>query len=97
MMRFRISPDGGDTYEIEAGSRDVLMWERTDRKGRSFRELAEAITMADAYRLAWIAVRRQRPDTGDLASFEESTDVDMIPSPKSEGDDDGENPTRAGH
>lgn len=74
MIRFEVTPDGGEPYELEAGPRDILAWEKTG-KGRSFGALAERQTFADFYALAHITAKRLGRFDGTLAEFEASCDV----------------------
>ena len=77
MITFRVAPDAGDAYEVTAGARDVLVWERTT-KGAVFSELAESQSMVDMYKLAHIASRRQGLFPGTLQQFEETCDLEAI-------------------
>lgn len=95
MMRFDVTPDGGDTFRVVAASRDVLAWEKAG-KGRSFKQLGEEMTMAGLYGLSYFAARRQGLFSGTLPEWEES--VDLMPvGDDDEDQDDGEgvDPTRS--
>lgn len=83
MMRFDVTPDGGDTFRVVAASRDVLAWEKAG-KGRSFKQLGEEMTMAGLYGLAYFAARRQGLFSGTLPEWEES--VDLMPVGDDEDD-----------
>jgi len=78
MFDFKVTPDGLDPYDVTAGSRDVLKWERTT-KGKTVGSLSDAATlrMEDLFKLAWIASARQGIYTGSLADFESGVDVEM--------------------
>src|SRR5690606_19493834 len=94
MMTFEIIPDDGDPYRLEAGSRDVLMWEKAG-KGRSFGQFGsgESMRMEHLYGLAYYAARRQGLFTGSLAEWEQS--VELRPVKDDEDDEEGTvDPTR---
>lgn len=76
MFNFKVTPDSGEPYEVIAGSRDVLTWEKTG-KGRNLSVLRESLGMTDLYRLAHIASRRQGLFDGDLKTFEETVELDL--------------------
>ncbi|MGL5911658.1 MAG: hypothetical protein ACRCZP_16780 [Phycicoccus sp.] len=75
-MTFWVTPDEGDPYEVVAGSRDVLIWERLGR-GRKLAELGDNPTMSGLYSLAHVAARRQQLHAGSLAEFEATCDIDV--------------------
>jgi hypothetical protein len=76
MFTFTVKPDNGEPYEVTAGSRDVLVWERTS-KGNSFGSLRDGLHMGDLYRIAHIASRRLGLFTADLKTFEETCELDF--------------------
>jgi hypothetical protein len=76
VFTFKVVPDNGDPYEVTAGSRDVLTWEKSG-KGRNVSKFRESMEMADLYRLAHIASRRLGLYAGDLREFEESVEIDL--------------------
>ncbi|MCW6008504.1 hypothetical protein K1W54_28765 [Micromonospora sp. CPCC 205371] len=76
MFDFKITPDGLEPFEVTAGSRDVLKWERTT-KGASFKGIAEDLKMTDMYKVAWIAAKRQGLYEGTLAEFEDDCEIDF--------------------
>ncbi|MEQ4301592.1 hypothetical protein ABNF97_09395 [Plantactinospora sp. B6F1] len=86
MFTFEVTPDNGDPYQVTAGSRDVLHWERTT-KGKSVGALSEAenFHMADMFKLAWIASRRLSLFAGDLKEFEAAHEVDLVDDEEEEG------------
>jgi hypothetical protein len=88
VIKFRVTPDGEDPYEIEAMARDVLMWERTT--GGVMSTLANQQSMADMYGLAYFASRRLKLFVGTAREFEGTCDIEPL------ADDEGEdvNPTR---
>lgn len=89
MITFTVRPDGGEPYELTAGSRDVLQWERTT-KGKSAATLGD---MADMYKVAWLAAKRQGLYDGSLQDFE--TTVDLETEGDEDGSDEGPDPTRS--
>lgn len=84
MFAFKVTPDDGPEFEVTAGSRDVLVWEKTN-KGKSFSGLADGLQMADLYKLAFIASKRQGLFEGVSKEFEESCEIvfaeDDVPDP----------------
>jgi hypothetical protein len=90
MMDFTVTPDGGDPYEVKATSRDVLVWERTNRAKKVFSTLMEQLSMVDLYHLCWIACRRLGLFSGDLATFEQTCEV----NPDTEEEQEGPDPTQ---
>lgn len=75
MITFTITPDGGAPYELVAGSRDVLIWERTG-KGRAFSQFQDGLRMGSLYELAHVAAKRQGLFDGSLGEFEQTCDLD---------------------
>lgn len=86
MITFTIRPDGGKPYPLTATSRDVFVYEKTN-KGKSFASIMNDLHMSDMYGLAHLAARRQQLFAGTLAEFAESCDLDME-------DDDEADPTQ---
>jgi hypothetical protein len=76
MFTFTITPDGGDKFEVTAGTRDVLKWERTT-KGASLGQLKEGVKLGDLYKIAHIAAVRQQQFTGSLADFEDTCELEF--------------------
>lgn len=74
MIDFKIKPDGGEEFDVKAGTRDILLWERTSR-GKSFSKLMNDLNMGDLYSLAHMACKRQQLYTGSLAEFEEGCEL----------------------
>jgi hypothetical protein len=87
MMTFRVSPDGGEPYQVTAYARDVLMWEKAG-KGRAFGDMAEHTKIGDLYGLAYFASRRQGLYTGSLSEFEQDVDVNPVDQDEDEADPD---------
>lgn len=90
MFQFKITPDGGEPYELTADSRDVLRWERGG-KGRSVAKLRETLSFVDLYALAHLAAKRQGRADGSLAEFEESCTFEFVAD---EDEDESGDPTR---
>lgn len=78
MISFEVKPDHGDKYVLTAGSRDILMWERTT-KGRTFSSLAEGVAMVDIYRIAFLAAKRQELWDGKEVDFEATHEIEVLP------------------
>lgn len=89
MMRFKVTPDGGDPYEIEATSRDVYIWEKTGRDRRMV-QLSSDISMTALYELAHLAAKRKQLFTGPLDEFTSTVDLEML------AEDEEAVPTNAG-
>lgn len=77
MFSFRVKPDSGEAYNLTVTSRDVVMWEKTDRSNRISR-LENDPTITDLYSVTHIAARRQGMFHGSLAEWETSVDLDPI-------------------
>lgn len=75
MIEFKVEPEGGESYDLKAGTRDALVWERTSKGNRSFTDLMTSMNMVDLYHLAHIAAKRQGLFTGSLRDFEETCDL----------------------
>lgn len=78
MINFKIVPDDGDSWEVTATSRDVLVFERVT-KGRTFNALADDLHMADIFRLAYLASKRQGMYNGTEKEFEQTHEVETVP------------------
>ncbi len=89
MFKMKITPDGGEAFELVTSTRDIAQWEKRN-KGASFAGLQADMHMTDLYKIGHIAATRQGLYTGTLKEFEESVDIDML-------DDEAEvDPTRSG-
>lgn len=75
MIDFRVIPDDGEPFAFTAGSRDVLLWEKTSK--RSFSQVESDPKMTDLYALAYTAARRQNLFTGTPADFEATCELDF--------------------
>lgn len=87
MFTFNVKPDEGDEFEVEATSRDVVMWEKTG-KGRSLSKVANDPNMTALYELAHLASRRTKQFDGSLDEFIASVDIDVQ---EPQGEDEGVN------
>lgn len=76
MFLFKLTPDGGDTFEVRATTRDVLMWEKT-AKGRSLSALMNELRVADMYEIAYVSAKRQGLWDDNRAEFESRVDLDF--------------------
>lgn len=92
MFDFRVTPDEGDPFDVEAAPRDVLVWERTNKNKRVFSDLLERTSLADMYHLAHVAARRQGLFEGDLRAFEASCDVSGAPKEEPDPTGSGQSP-----
>ena len=102
MFTWRVVPDEGAPYVVEAGSRDVLAWER-DQVGRSAQQLNDDFHVGDAYWLAHRAAKRAGLFDGTRAEFEASVDLESgtavrrAAASDNPSDEDGPDPTRPAH
>ncbi len=58
----------GRTESLVADSRDVLVWERTNRRNRTLANLGNP-HIADHYQIAEAAAKRQGIDLGDVEAW----------------------------
>lgn len=81
MFEFTVTPDGGESFELVAGMRDLRMWERT-HKGRVFGQIANAEGMSATalYEIAYSACRRQQLIPADVTEeqFADRYELDLI-------------------
>ena len=61
MFTLTLTPDYGDPIEVEADSRDIFVWEKTN-KGKSLGQLKDNLLMGDMYPIAHIAAKRLGED-----------------------------------
>lgn len=87
MFRLKITPDGGEAYELTATTRDIAKWERTN-KGASLAKLESDMHAVDLYKIAYNAAVRQGLGVGSEKDFAESCDLDVL-------DDDEADPTQS--
>lgn len=80
MFELRVTPDGGEAFDLSAGMRDVRMWEKT-HKGRGMGMLreAEGVSATLLFEIAYSACRRQKliPDGMTEDEFTEMYEVDI--------------------
>lgn len=57
MFTLTLTPDYGDVLEVEADSRDIFVWEKTN-KGKSLGQLKSNLLMGDLYVIAHITCKR---------------------------------------
>lgn len=76
MFTFTVKPDGGAQFEVTAGTRDVLRWEKTTR-GASLAQLKDGVSFGALYKIAHIAAVRQQLFTGPLADFEDTCELEF--------------------
>lgn len=75
---------GDRSLMVKTDSRDVLVWERTNKRGRTLGDLNQP-TMVDLYALADIAAKRQGIDVGEdveswaLDAVDDDTAADPTP------------------
>lgn len=74
---FDVTPaHGGETFRLVARSRVLGQWEREFR-GRSLSAL-ENMRINDVEEIAWIAAKRDRGYTDNLATFREAHEIDLV-------------------
>jgi hypothetical protein len=97
MFAWRVIPDAGEPYIVEAGTRDVLAWEK-ERPGRSAQQLQDNFQVANAYWLAHRAATRKGLFSGSRQEFEESVDLESGALVEvTDSDEDGADPTHPAH
>ncbi len=74
---FKVTPDGGEPFKVEAGTRDCYVWEKTN-KGKTFAGLMESISMVDLYQIAHIAALRQGLYRSTLQEFVATCDIETM-------------------
>lgn len=77
LIKFRVSPEGGEAYEVEATTRDILTWEKTT-KGASYAAFQRGQNMVDLYKVGHLASRRLGMFNGTLKEFEDTCDLEPI-------------------
>ena len=73
---FTVTPDEGEPFELEARTRDVLVWEKAG-KDRSMAGLLADLHLEDLYRIAHIAATRQKLFEGNGQQFQDSYDLNV--------------------
>lgn len=95
LYTWRVTPDEGEPYIVNAGTRDVLAWEKGN-PGRSAQQMQDDFHMSYAYWLAHHAAKRQGLFSGTRQEFEQSVDLEsgtLVEVPGDDGDGDGADPT----
>ncbi|WP_250009134.1 hypothetical protein [Actinoplanes sp. M2I2] len=87
MFTFKVTPEGGEPFEVTATSRDIARWERTNRDA-SLHKLQSDMRISDLYKIAHNAAERQSVWHGPLKEFEDSVDLEVL-------DDDEVDPTQS--
>lgn len=97
MYTFTVQPDGGESFEVTASTRDVLKWEKTT-KGATVARLERNPSIVDLYAIAWHASKRAKLFAGSLAEFEDTCDI-VTHDEDQDDDEDGDElgPTSAAH
>lgn len=99
MFTIKVRPDGGEPFEVETTSRDIVRWEAGGNRQnpRSMSRLSEDMRMTDVTDLAWYAADRRGLTQLDIRQWREQVDLDITKSSTdddSDGDDsDGAGPT----
>jgi hypothetical protein len=103
VFNVRVRPDGGEPFEVETTSRDIVRWEAGGNRQtpRSMSRLSDELRMTDVTDLAWYAASRQGLTTLDLRQWREQVDIDITSKPGDDDEDDdddsaGVGPTPAG-
>jgi hypothetical protein len=101
VFNIRVIPDGGEPFEVETTSRDIVAWEAGGNRQnpRSMSKLSDDLRMTDVTDLAWFAARRKSLTDLDLRQWREQVDIDITSRPGDDEDDDvdaGVGPTPAG-
>jgi hypothetical protein len=95
VLKFTITPtDGRERYSLRATSRDILMWERTTKGGRTMGQLLNDLPVADLYKVARFAAIRQGLISSEVTVAEWESDVDIMPDLEVDEDGNGPDPTR---
>jgi hypothetical protein len=81
MFTFMVTPDGGEPYQLEVTSRDIVFWEKIDRT-HTVTRLDNDPRMTDIYSVTHVAAKRQGLFQGLLAEWETSVDLDTVPEDK---------------
>jgi hypothetical protein len=74
MFNFKVIPDGKAAFEVVATSRDVMIWEKTN-KGASLGKVFDNQNLSDLYKIAYIATQRQKLFVGTGTEFEDTCDI----------------------
>jgi hypothetical protein len=89
VIKFKVTPDHGEPYEVTATSRDVYVWEKANR-GKTFRSAVESGSIVDLTEMAYHAARRHGHFSGTLVAFAQEHDIESADG--DEGEPDPTNP-----
>lgn len=87
LFTFTVKPDGGDEFEVEATSRDILNWEKTT-KGASLGKFEKDPQITDVYKIAHFAAKRTQQFAGNLQEWEATVDIEFEKGEISGGESD---------
>jgi hypothetical protein len=76
LFKFTVSPDGAESFECEATSRDIVRWEGMG-KGRTMGALVDNMRMTDLTDLAYVATQRLGLYDGDVREFRACVDIEV--------------------
>lgn len=77
MFKITIRRDGAEPFELTTTTRDVLRWEKTNKKHKSLGSLEKDVAIEDIYMMAFYAAQRLGMWTGTLPEFEAECDIDF--------------------
>lgn len=73
---YNVIPDQGEPFTVQCGMRDSLKFERTG--DRTLRDMVTEPRMEDHFRLAFLAAQRIGKIRGDLNTFEETHEIELV-------------------
>lgn len=76
MFQVTVTPDKGNSYQVDVKQRDVLKWER-NTGGNILLAQQNGMRLADLYELTYHAAVREGQFTGTQEKFEESNELDF--------------------
>lgn len=77
MIDFKVVPDNGDAYEVTAGTRDLMKWEKANPGSSALQFAQGTARLSDLYAIAHIAAKRQGLFKGTLDEFEDSVELEF--------------------
>jgi hypothetical protein len=84
LWTFECYPEDGEQFEVEAVSRDVVLWEKSSK--HTLKYLYDAMPMTELAKVAYLAAKRLELFDGTLSEWRESVDINL----KKRDDDDEE-------
>lgn len=75
-QRWKVAPEGGEPFTVVADSRDMLVWEKTNKAGRTAVDLVDGATLGDQYAIAYTASKRQGLFAGTRQEFDDACAID---------------------